>query len=210
MDEDFWQQRWANNEIGFHLNEANPLFVKHFKNLGLLKNQRIFLPLCGKTLDITWLLSQGLRVAGAEIVEVAIQQLFEELKIKPTVTQLDKLKHYRAPNLDFFVGDIFNLTSEVLGPIDATYDRAALVALPKDICFNYSEHLVNITNKAKQLLITFEYDQSLTHGPPFSVNEDEVRKHYGKLYRVSLLESTDLAGGLRGKFDAKENAWFLN
>ena len=209
MDENFWQQRWASNEIGFHLSEANPLFVKHFKSLELSKNQRVFLPLCGKTLDIAWLLSQEYKVAGAEIVEVAIQQLFEELKVKPTITKLQNLKHYSALNLDLFVGDIFNLNPEILGPIDATYDRAALVALPKDVSLKYSQHLIRITKNAKQLLITFEYDQSLTHGPPFSVDEKEVKQYYDKTYQVTLLESTKLAEGLRGKFPAKENIWII-
>ena len=67
MDTDFWLQRWQENNIAFHRSEANPLLVTHFKALGLAKGSRVFVPLCGKTKDIAWLLSQGYSVEGAEL-----------------------------------------------------------------------------------------------------------------------------------------------
>jgi thiopurine S-methyltransferase len=67
METNFWHQRWEKNEIGFHLPEANPLLIKYFSKLQLQQGARVFLPLCGKTLDIAWLLAQGYRVAGAEL-----------------------------------------------------------------------------------------------------------------------------------------------
>ena len=76
MDPTFWHQKWEKNNIPFHEKEANPLLVKYSNNLSLSKESRIFLPLCGKTLDIGWLLSKGYRVAAAELSELAISQLF--------------------------------------------------------------------------------------------------------------------------------------
>lgn len=64
MDVDFWHQKWAKNDIGFHEGAVNPLLVKHFPALALEQGARVFVPLCGKTLDIPWLLSSGYRVAG--------------------------------------------------------------------------------------------------------------------------------------------------
>lgn len=209
MDKSFWQQKWDKNEIGFHESAANPLLVNHFKSLGLNSGQRIFLPLCGKTLDIAWLLSQGCNVAGAELVEVATQQLFEELKVTPTITQLGEIKRYSAQNLDLFVGDIFKLTQDTLGTVDAIYDRAALVALPKEMRLNYSAHLRAITKNAPQLLIALEYDQSLVDGPPFSVTADEVRLHYEKNYSMKELERQFWPKGLKGKFPSTSVVWEL-
>ena len=59
MDANFWLQKWENNQIGFHENKPNPLLVKYFHILSLEKGSRIFLPLCGKSLDMAWLLSRG-------------------------------------------------------------------------------------------------------------------------------------------------------
>ena len=209
MDPGFWHQRWETNDIGFHKNEANPMLVKHFKELSLEKGSRVFLPLCGKTLDIAWLLSSGYRVAGVELSELAIKQLFSDLGVEPGVSEIEKVVHYSAKDIDIYVGDVFHMTSEILGPVDAIYDRAALVALPEEMRGRYTAHLRKITNNAPQLLICFEYDQSLMEGPPFSVSGEEVKQLYRDSYDLTLLECFDIEGGLKGKCEAKESVWLL-
>lgn len=209
MEASFWHQKWKQNDIGFHESVPNPLLVKYFKELSLAKGSRLFLPLCGKTLDISWLLAQGYRVAGAELSNIAIEQLFAGLGIQPRISNAGKLHHYSANNIDIFVGDIFSLTGNLLGPVDAIYDRAALVALPEATRKRYTAHLTGITDTAPQLLITCEYDQSLMNGPPSSVSNAEVNQHYSKHYDLTLVSSTEVAGGLKGKCPAKENAWLL-
>ncbi|WP_193164429.1 thiopurine S-methyltransferase [Microbulbifer hainanensis] len=210
MEHEFWNQRWENNEIGFHEREANPALVQHFHALALAEESRIFLPLCGKTLDIGWLLEMGYRVAGAELSEIAIKQLFEELSVTPEVSDIGELKHYSASNIDIYGGDIFNLSAEILGPVDAIYDRAALVALPEPMRTRYTTHLMEITRQAPQLLIAFVYDQSLLPGPPFSVTEADVKRYYDDSYQLNLLESKAVHGGLKGKCPAEECIWLLN
>lgn len=133
MDADFWHDKWDNNQIGFHQADGNPLLVKHFPALALQTGARVFVPLCGKTRDIAWLLAQGCRVVGAELSERAVQQLFAEMDVVPDVTEVGRLTRYTAEGIDVFVGDIFDLDKAVLGPIDAVFDRAALVALPQDM-----------------------------------------------------------------------------
>ena len=209
MDASFWHQRWEKNDIAFHKSEANPLLVKYFKELSLVKGSRVFLPLCGKTLDIPWLLSNGYRVAGAELSKIAIEQLFMELGVEPKISGLGEVDRYSAKNIDVFVGDIFHLSSMMLDPVDAIYDRAALVALPKERRDQYTTHLTKITNNAPQLLICYEYDQSLMEGPPFSVSNEEVSQHYRDSYDLTLIASTNVTGGLKGKCAAKENVWLL-
>jgi thiopurine S-methyltransferase len=209
MDASFWHQKWKENNIAFHGSEANPQLVKYFKALSLAEGSRVFLPLCGKTLDIAWLLSNGYRVAGAELSEIAIGQLFSELGVEPTIASIGKLDHYSAPNIDIFVGDIFDVSREMLGLVDAIYDRAALVALPGAMRDRYTAHLTEITDKAPQLLICYDYDQSCMEGPPFSISNEEVNQHYSERYDLTLMESTDLPGGIKGKCAAKENVWLL-
>ncbi len=209
MDVDFWHQKWEKNEIAFHGSEVNPLLVKHLDELALEKGSRVFLPLCGKTLDISWLLGNDYRVAGAELSKIAIEQLFAGLGIEPTKSRAGALEHYSAKNIDVFVGDLFDVSSKMLGPVDAIYDRAALVALPEAMRSRYTTHLSEIANNAPQLLISYEYDQRELEGPPFSVSNEEVKRHYGDRYHLTLLSSEDLPGGLKGKCAAKENVWLL-
>ena len=165
MDTSFWHQRWERNEIAFHQHEANPLLVKYFDVLSLSKGSRVFLPLCGKTLDIHWLLSNGYRVVGSELSEVAVKQLFSELVIEPKITAIDDVRRHSADNIDILVGDIFDLSRSVIGQVDTIYGRAALVALPEAMRVRYAARLIEITDRAPQLLISYDYDQSLVDGP---------------------------------------------
>lgn len=209
VDTEFWHQRWQANQIGFHESHGNALLVRHCDRLELETGGRVFVPLCGKTRDIAWLLSKGFRVAGAELSGLAVQDLFEDLGIEPQVTQLGDLRHFSASGIDVFVGDIFDLSPKVLGPIDAVFDRAAFVALPQTMRVRYARHLVHLTRCATQLLITFEYDQTVMPGPPFSITQDEVFQHYQEEFEISALESVEVKGGLKGKCPAKENVWLL-
>jgi thiopurine S-methyltransferase len=209
VEASFWHQRWEKNNIAFHESEANPLLIKYFKELSLVKGSRVFLPLCGKTLDIHWLLSNGYRVAGAELSKIAIEQLFTELGVEPKLSRFGSVDRYSAKNIDIFVGDIFDLSSKILGRVDAIYDRAALVALPEAMRNRYTAHLMEITGKAPQLLICYEYDQSFMEGPPFSISNEEVNRHYIDNYDLTLMASTNVPGGLKGKCAAKENVWLL-
>lgn len=209
MDASFWHQRWEKNEIAFHQSKANPLLVEYFHELSLAKGSRIFVPLCGKTLDISWLLSNGYRVAGAELSKVAIEKLFMELGVKPQISGVGEVDQWSAKNIDIFVGDIFALSRKILGPVDAVYDRAALVAFPEEMRNRYTAHLTEMTDKAPQLLICYDYDQRLMEGPPFSVSNEEVKRYYTVNYDLTLFASTDVSGGLKGKCAAKENVWLL-
>ncbi|HRP69272.1 MAG TPA: thiopurine S-methyltransferase [Turneriella sp.] len=210
MEKEFWYQRWQNNQIGFHLGTTNPLLVKFFKRLELHANARVFVPLCGKTRDIPWLLSRGFEVVGVELSPLAVEQFFEELGVKATRREDGPHFRYTSHQLTIFQGDIFDLTPKSLGRVDAVYDRAALVALPPPMRHRYTQHLIELTHKAPQLLLTFDYDQSKKEGPPFSVGEDLVRGEYGAVYTIELLHRKQLRDGLGGVSQAEECVWHLS
>lgn len=67
MNSTFWQAKWQRNEIGFHEHRPNVLLVRNFPALCLQHGARVFVPLCGKSLDIHWLLAQGHQVVGCEL-----------------------------------------------------------------------------------------------------------------------------------------------
>jgi thiopurine S-methyltransferase len=210
MHADFWHEKWEKGEIAFHNKHVHPMLVAHFPLLGLQAGKRILLPLCGKTVDIDWLLLHGLQVVGIELSELAVKALFARLKLSPDVTQLAGFRLYQAPNLHVFVGDFFAITSDLLGKVDAVYDRAALVALPASIGEKYAAHLVKICQGAPQLLITFDYQQSQLAGPPFAVSKIMLDDYYAEHYAMSFVVSAEVAGGLKGKVAATENVWLLN
>lgn len=213
MDTDFWHQKWKSNDIGFHQDEYNPQLIKYFNKLKLATGSRVFVPLCGKTLDIAWLLENNYAVAGVELNEPAVEALFATLGVKPVVSDKENHRHYQANNLDIFVGDFFQLTTidlgSEIGDVDAVYDRAALVALPTDMRRRYAAHLISLTKAAPQLLLSFEYDQQAMAGPPFSVTESEIIQLYGEVFALNRLACFPVEGGLKGICPADESVWLL-
>jgi thiopurine S-methyltransferase len=209
MEASFWQEKWQKNQIGFHEPEVNPLLVAHISALSLEPGDRVFLPLCGKTLDIAWLLSQGYRVVGVELVELAIEQLFEELGGEPEISKQGSFVSYRSTGIDIFVGDLFDLTADQLGQVDAVYDRAAFVALPPEMRVRYAAKITEVSCHADQLLITFDYDQSQMNGPPFSSTRADVEASYQPDYQLQLLSGGEMPGGLKG-LPAEEFVWLLS
>jgi thiopurine S-methyltransferase len=210
VDATFWHNRWQTNQTGWHERDINPLLITHFPSLNVPPGGRVFVPLCGKSLDLSWLLSRGYAVAGAELSELAVTQLFADLRMEPIISEVGKHKHFRGEKLDIYVGDLFDLSREVLGPVDAVYDRAALVALPEAMRSRYATHLKTITALAPQLVIGYEYDQTVVAGPPFSVTTDELHRHYSDSYALTPLARIDVPGGLKGKCPATEHVWRLN
>ncbi|MCJ8170138.1 thiopurine S-methyltransferase [Atopomonas sediminilitoris] len=209
MNADFWHQRWTQNEIGFHEGHVNQQLFRHHQQLGLAQGCWVFVPLCGKTNDIAWLLSQGYQVKGIELHEAAVIELFEQLQISAEVSTQGSLKRYSAQGISIFSGDVFALTQALLGPVDAVYDRAALIALPDEMRQRYAPHLLAITQHAAQLLICYEFDKQQRQGPPFSVELDEIQLLYGQAFAFNRLERQVLPQFLEG-VDATAVAWLLS
>jgi len=210
MDASFWHNRWQTNQTGWHESTVNPLLIVHFPSLHVPPGGRVFVPFCGKSLDLGWLLSRGYAVAGAELSELAVTQLFAELGMGVRVSDNGKHRLFHGEKIDIFVGNLFDLFRETLGPVDAVYDRAALVALPETMRERYTAHLKTLTALAPQLVIGYEYDQAVVPGPPFSVTPDELHRHYGDSYALTPLARLDVPGGLKGRCPATEHVWRLN
>ena len=209
MHADYWHDKWEADHLGFDQAAPNQLLTAEFQALALASGSRVFVPLCGKTIDIKWLLDQGMRVAGAELSEIAVRDLFKLLGLDPTIAEAGSLKHYAAAGIDIWAGDIFDLTTDRLGPVDGTYDRAAVVALPEDMRAGYAAHVAAVTGQAPQLVITFDYDQATMPGPPFSVPPAAVQSLYGKTYQVTELARKAVAGKLKGMAEADEIIWHM-
>ena len=78
LEHDFWLERWREGQIGFHKTHWNPMLTKHWPLLGIEAGTRVFVPLCGKSLDMRYLVSLGHEVVGIDLSEDAIDAFFSE------------------------------------------------------------------------------------------------------------------------------------
>ena len=195
MEPKFWQERWARNQIGFHLPEVNPYLQRHWPQLALAQGAQVLVPLCGKSLDLMWLASHGLRVLGVELSEQAVKAFFSEQNLVPRITRRGVFSVYQADLIEVWCGDFFALDAEAVADCAALYDRAALIALPPLMRAQYAEHLHQLLRPGCQgLLITLDYDQTQKAGPPFAVTDDEVKVLFGSQWTLRVLEEQDILG----------------
>lgn len=193
MDAEFWHQRWRNNEISFHQGQPAPLLQKHWPAVAAPAGTRVFVPLCGKSMDMLWLAAQGHRVLGVELSPLAIEQFFAEYALEPDIVESQYGTHYSADRIELICGDVFMLDTAVLADCAAVYDRAALVALPPELRQRYVDELyARLPIGCRGLLTTLEYPTHEKHGPPFSVTEAEVRERYAPHWDIDLLERRDI------------------
>ncbi len=192
MDKDFWHERWERAETGFHEGTVNAHLKQYWKKLNIVQESRVFVPLCGKSVDMHWLRAQGYTIAGVELSSIAAQAFFQEHGYVPQHYVGGKFEHYEANNIHVYCGDFFDLSREDMAGVQAVYDRASMVALPPDLRERYVQHLLEIMSPGvKILLVAFDYPQQEMQGPPFSVSTAEVEALYSKYANISLLAQID-------------------
>lgn len=192
-----WQERWNEGRIGFHLPDVNGTLRAHLDVL-VSQPSRVLVPLAGKTHDMSFLSESGHTAVGVELVELAARAYFEERGLTPEERSAPHLV-LSAGGVELHVADILKITAEELGPIDAIWDRAAMVALPPDDRERYSARVREfLPAGGRLLLVTFGYDQSRIEGPPYSVPDTEVEHHYAAAGTLTRLEHS--LGEGPGKF----------
>ena len=195
MQPEFWHDRWNRNQIGFHLEEVNPYLQRHWPALDLAQGGRVLVPLCGKSLDLSWLASTGYEVMGIELSQTAVECFFTEQQVTPQVRQQGAFTVYEAGPVTIWCGDFFALGAADVADCVGIYDRAAIIALPPEMREAYAQHLSRILPKGcKGLLITLDYEQSEMKGPPFSVPDAEVQRLLGPAWALAIIEQPDILG----------------
>jgi len=201
MKKEFWINKWENNQIGFHKDFTHPLLVEYISLLNLKRGDTVFVPMCGKTLDMLWFNSQGYKVIAVELSQIAVEQFFTENNLEFTQTSDGVFNIYSHENITIYQGDYFALSTHYLKQVTAVYDRASLIALPGGMVEKYAEHMSAILPlNSKVLLITLELQRTNTDslGPPFSVPDDKVKVLFKDFNFIELLQEEDIIDREKG------------
>ncbi|HJP19014.1 MAG: thiopurine S-methyltransferase [Gammaproteobacteria bacterium] len=150
MDPEFWHERWKKNEIGFHQEDINGPLQKYWQSLKLDDNERVFVPLCGKSRDLLWIQSRGHPVLGVELSPLGVETFFKENRLQASSISDDKFIRWKCGTLDVLCGDFFDLRPSHLEGVAGVYDRASLVALPPEMREQYAKHFVSVLPQSGQ------------------------------------------------------------
>ncbi len=202
MHREFWLERWHKNEIGWHQSDVNPWLAQFWHQLDVPAERGVFVPLCGKSLDMRWLHQEGHPVVGVELSETAIRAYFDEAGERYRMERHQFFVTYRGISATIYCGDFMDLTAHDLKGVGGVFDRGALVALPPRMRSYYADHLLRILpERTRILLVTLEYDQHLAAGPPHAVLPEEVEALFGSRCTIARLAS-HIATDLPSKFTA--------
>ena len=188
-----WKSRWQEDRIGFHLPEVNPYLMRFSDQLLHQNPDRVFVTLCGKTLDLCWLTTKTKKVIGVELVSKAVQDFFAENNIAYLIQQAETLQKFSSKSIDIYLGDFFDLNPEQTSSFKAIYDRASIVAIEKLERRKYVDHLISFLDQAGRiLLITLEYNQNQMEGPPYSVPAEEIERLFAPVGSLKLVGTYDI------------------
>jgi thiopurine S-methyltransferase len=188
-----WLQRWRDENIGWHHQDFNPHLLNHWHALHMPQGSLVLAPLCGKSRDMVWLAQQGYRIRGVELSPLAVEAFFSENMLQPEVSRQGGFECWKAGPYELCCGDIFDLKQLDNGDVDAVYDRASLVALDPRQREHYAQMLSQLLPaKCRMLLVAMDYPQEEMSGPPYSVQELEVRNLFERHFSVQLLHTLDI------------------
>lgn len=192
-DAAFWQARWSEGKIGFHEGKPNGWLERR---VDVLEGQpsaarSILVPMAGKAVDVAWLAARGHRVVAVEIVEQAVDAFFAENARVPTRSRSGAFDRLEAGGLVFLRGDVFDLRREDVGPLDAAFDRAALIALDPAERGRYVAMLSHLLGPGGRVLLV-GFQHGVAEGPPFDLTPDQVHALWEPHGRVELLGEDDI------------------
>ncbi|WP_087017731.1 hypothetical protein [Thaumasiovibrio subtropicus] len=177
MDHEFWHARWAENRIGFHQQAVHPLLIKYWPHLTPSSDERVIIPLCGKSLDIDWLCARHQQVVGVELSDIAVNAFFSEQMLIPTMTQLSpRHRIYSLDELTIHQTDFFMFRNDA--PFELAYDRAGLIALAPEQRQRYVDHLMSMLVAGGRLLLINIVPkvgcEPQREGPPFFISDEDI------------------------------------
>ena len=188
-----WESRWQEDRIGFHLKEVNPYLIRFSDQLLDQNSDKIFVPLCGKTLDLCWLTTKTKKVIGVELVNKAVLDFFAENNIDYLLQQDETLQKFSSKSIDIYLSDFFDLNPKQTSLFKAIYDRASIVAIEEPKRREYVDHLISFLDPSGRiLLITLEYNQNQMEGPPYNVPIEEIESLFAPLCSLKLLETCEI------------------
>ncbi|MFC5411294.1 thiopurine S-methyltransferase [Larkinella bovis] len=186
MEKQVWAASREASNARFHRQDVHPYVLKHLTPFALME-KTVFVPLCGRSLDLVYFSQFADRVVGVEQAERVILQFFADNQLA-----YEKVgERYISNNLTIFCKDLFALTPEEVGEIDLVYDRASLVALPLPLRVGYLQKMEELTSPGTQyFLTTLEYAPEMDSAP-YSIAPDEVYGYFPN-YLIEHVESPEV------------------
>ncbi len=201
-----WSDRWKEDNTKWHKDQPHAKLVAYRDNFK--KGSKILVPLCGKTVDLTYLAALGHDVVGVEGVMKAIREYgLENAEAGfDAGTDLNNgdgaFERYGGTHasagttIEMLRGDFLQLTKEDTKEVESVWDRAAFVAIRPEMRHEYVKAVGRTLKPGGVILLTTFWrvegtPEAVAGGPPFSVSEEDVKATFGAVDWVDSIELVD-------------------
>ncbi|KAL7635686.1 UNVERIFIED_CONTAM: hypothetical protein RMT77_013503 [Armadillidium vulgare] len=198
-DRKIWEVMWSKKGTDpWKIEDVSPFLIEYSSKLKLSPPKRVFVPLCGKALELKWFYDQGFEVVGVEYIEKPVKKFFTEQNLDFKVNQQPFGKVYETidQRLKIYVADIFKIDKDELGKFDILWvsgvfssikiaDREKLTNLFKDVCnpeFTFFLCVIEFEVPSGKRLDTF----------PRSIKKEQIYELYGDWCKIELVEETEV------------------
>ena len=197
---EYWTDRWKKGKTDWHREEVHNILFKYVDELtGGRSNLRVFLPLCGKSVDMLWLADQGHTVVGVELAKQAIESFFTENNLTFKVESVkmtasgEPAEVYKCneKNITIFCCDLYTFEEEDAGgKFDAIWDRGSLSAIvPSANGKRYTKKMHSLlAHHGNCIVETHYYEVDRGGKPPASISDELRNELYGEDFTIKELE----------------------
>lgn len=170
LDQNFWNQRWKNQQTGWDIGYAStPIvtFMEKYPN----KDARILIPGCGNAYEAAYLLENGFtNLTLIDIAPIAIQNVKEKFK--------------NNPQINIVHGDFF----EHKGEYDLLIEQTFFCALEPKLRSDYVRQASSLLADGGEIMGLLFGKEFENQGPPFGGSIDEYNLLFDKLFVIEIME----------------------
>jgi SAM-dependent methyltransferase len=170
LDQNFWNQRWKNQQTGWDIGYAStPIvtFMEKYPN----KDARILIPGCGNAYEAAYLLENGfMNLTLIDIAPIAIQNVKEKFK--------------NNPQINIVHGDFF----EHKGEYDLLIEQTFFCALEPKLRSDYVSQASSLLADGGEIMGLLFGKEFENQGPPFGGSIDEYNLLFDKLFVIEIME----------------------
>ncbi|OWF41047.1 thiopurine S-methyltransferase [Mizuhopecten yessoensis] len=187
-----WLNNWEDNCTPWQMTGVHEGLERYYKmltNKSSVQN-KIFIPLCGKSVDIKWLADRGIEVVGVEASEKGLKEFFTEQNIEYSKETASSVKGtlFRSHDnkIRLYCCDIFDFSAKVESGFSGVWDRGSMEAIGPGDRKKYVDLMRTLIGPETGYL-TEIVERDLGKGPPFCIPIDELEAVFGPGCKVTKL-----------------------
>ena len=169
LDEEFWSQRYRDNEIGWDIGYPSTPLKEYIDQL-TNKDLKILIPGCGSGYEAEYLFENDFHnVTVLDLSEEALKRFKE--------------RNPRFPQEHIVHGDFFQHNSSY----DLILEQTLFCALDPSLRQDYADKVYELLRSGGKLAgVMFQFP--LDDGPPYGGNVEEYEEYFSKFSRMSFEE----------------------